>query len=96
MAIELVLLIARSFNGSSMIPLLFLGFAVYNLLMNMGPNATTFILPAEIRVTAHGFPRRIAKFGAALGIIMVPILREGFGITITLEVMLTLVLLHCS
>ncbi|PWR70717.1 MFS transporter [Methanospirillum stamsii] len=98
MAAGLCLLIIGSMYGSSLIFLLFTGFAVYNLLMNMGPNATTFILPAElfpthIRATAHGFAAGIAKSGAALGIILVPVLKEMYGITVTLLVMLILVLI---
>lgn len=92
-----ILVIASLFNFSTIF-LLFLGFTIYNLLMNMGPNATTFILPAElyptkIRATAHGFAAGIAKFGAAVGIILVPVINEFYGITITMSVMLILVLI---
>jgi hypothetical protein len=98
MAVGLGILIIGSLYNSTMIGLLFVGFAIYNLLMNMGPNATTFVLPAELyptemRATAHGFAAGIAKLGAALGIILVPILKEGWGIPVTLGVMLGLVIL---
>ncbi len=98
MVVGLGILIIGSLYDSTMIGLLFVGFAIYNLLMNMGPNATTFVLPAELyptemRAKAHEFAAGIAKLGAALGIIFVPILKEGCGIPVTLGVMLGLVLL---
>ncbi len=59
--------------GNAMMPLIFAGFIIFNILMNVGPNSTTFILPAElfsteIRASGHGFAAGAAKFGAALGI----------------------------
>ena len=98
MALGLALLIIGSLHGASMVFILFTGFACYNLLMNLGPNATTFILPAELfptdmRATVHGFAAGIAKLGAAIGIILVPLLKEQFGIPVTLTVMLVLVLI---
>ncbi|MCF7791980.1 MAG: MFS transporter [Victivallales bacterium] len=64
---------------------LFSGFIIYNFLMNMGPNATTFILPAELfptklRATAHGFSAAFAKLGAVVGILFLPILIDKLGI----------------
>jgi MFS transporter, putative metabolite transport protein len=56
-----------------------------NLLMNAGPNATTFILPAElfsteVRASGHGFAAGAAKLGAALGIFVLPLLRAHIGV----------------
>ncbi len=67
------------------------GFILFNLLMNMGPNATTFILPAELfptsmRASAHGIATSAAKLGAAFGIFLMPILRSSVGIPSTLIV----------
>ena len=69
--------------------LIFMGFMIFNLLMNMGPNATTFILPAELfatdlRASGHGFASSAAKIGAALGIFILPILHEYCGMTVTM------------
>jgi MFS family permease len=69
--------------------LLFSGFTIFNLLMNMGPNATTFILPAELyptkmRATGHGFAAAIGKIGAAVGIFLLPVTKAHFGLTFTL------------
>jgi MFS transporter, putative metabolite transport protein len=74
---------------STYIYLLFTGFIMYNFLMNMGPNATTFILPAELfptklRATAHGFSAAFAKVGAVLGILIMPILMSKLGIFTTM------------
>ena len=74
--------------------LLFSGFIMYNFLMNMGPNATTFILPAELfptklRATAHGFSAAFAKIGAVLGILVMPVLMDNLGIFTTVLIIST-------
>ena len=53
--------------------------------MNVGSNATTFILPAElfstaVRASGHGFAAGAAKLGAALGIFLLPVLRVRMGV----------------
>jgi len=60
------------------------GFALFNLFMNAGPNATTYALPAEvfpseIRAAGHGFAAASAKFGAAVGVFLFPILKDAVG-----------------
>ena len=64
---------------------IFAGFVLFNVLMNAGPNATTFILPAElfsteVRASGHGFAAGAAKLGAALGIFLLPVLRVQIGV----------------
>lgn len=66
-----------------------LGFVLFNLAMNMGPNSTTFTLPAllfptSLRSTASGFAAACAKAGATLGTFFLPDLRAGFGTTVML------------
>jgi len=61
------------------------GFMVFNCLMNMGPNATTYLLsgetfPTAIRATGAGFAAAMAKFGAVLGTFFFPVLKAQFGI----------------
>jgi len=61
-----------------------LGFALFNTMMNAGPNATTFALPAEvfpsdIRAAGHGFAAACAKLGAAVGVFFFPILLDSIG-----------------
>jgi MFS family permease len=71
--------------GGHATPIIFAGFVLFNLLMNAGPNATTFILPAElfsteVRASGHGFAAGAAKLGAALGILVLPLLRARIGV----------------
>ena len=78
-------------DGRASLYLVILGFVLFNLLMNMGPNATTFILPAELfptsmRASVHGIATSAAKLGAALGIFLLPILKADAGIPVTLLV----------
>lgn len=67
---------------------MFAGFIMYCFLMNMGPNATTFILPAELyptklRATGHGYSASFAKIGAVIGIILLPVLQADIGLMYT-------------
>jgi len=64
--------------------LVFFGFALFNFFCNAGPNATTYALPAEvfpsdIRAAGHGFAAASAKFGAAIGVFVFPILMADIG-----------------
>ena len=94
MAIGLLILAYASGTGTAGAASLYLvipGFIMFNLLMNMGPNATTFILPAELfptslRATAHGLATSAAKLGATVGIFLLPILQSSVGIPATLVV----------
>jgi putative MFS transporter len=82
----LVLVVAVGLTNSSLhIPLVFVGFILLNLLMNAGPNSTTFTLapilfPTQLRGTAGGFAAGVAKLGATLGVFLLPILKEKFGV----------------
>ena len=72
-------------NSGLHIPLVFTGFILFNLLMNAGPNATTFTLapilfPTQLRGTASGFAAGFAKIGATLGVFVLPILKGKFGV----------------
>ena len=56
-----------------------------NLLMNAGPNSTTFTLAPilftmQLRGTAGGFAAGVAKLCATLGVFLLPILKEKFGV----------------
>ncbi len=62
----------------------FTGFAIFNLMVNFGPNPTTYLLPTErfppyIRASGHGFAASTGKIGAALGIILLPVLIKNIG-----------------
>jgi len=78
--------------GQSHVMLILVGFSLFNLLMNMGPNATTFILPAElfsteVRASGHGFAAGCAKLGGSLGIFLLPIMKASWGIPATILMM---------
>jgi MFS family permease len=96
-----LLALAGSSSGPSQTPhvtLVFLGFILFNVTMNFGPNATTFILPAElfptkIRASAHGLAAGMAKFGAALGLFFLPSFKNHFGIVATVTAMSLVALL---
>lgn len=87
MAVGLVLLGYTSGlpgGGDEHLALIFIGFALFNFFMNMGPNATTYALPAEvfpsdIRAAGHGFAAGTAKLGAAIGVFFFPILMDAIG-----------------
>ncbi len=69
--------------------MIFGGFMVFNLFMNMGPNATTYLLsgetfPTAIRATGAGFAASMAKLGAVLGTFFFPILKAELGIPVLL------------
>jgi MFS transporter, putative metabolite transport protein len=92
----LVLMIAVSLSSSSAgaghIPLVFAGFILFNLLMNAGPNSTTFTLapilfPTQLRGTASGFAAGVAKIGATVGVFVLPILKGKFGVPAVLGMM---------
>lgn len=72
-------------NSNLHVPLVFAGFIMFNLLMNAGPNSTTFTLapvlfPTQLRATAGGFAAAVAKLGATFGVFLLPILKEKFGV----------------
>jgi MFS family permease len=71
-------------GGESHLGMVIVGFALFNFFMNAGPNATTYALPAEVfpsevRAAGHGFAAASAKFGAAIGVFLFPILMEDIG-----------------
>jgi MFS transporter, putative metabolite transport protein len=79
-------------NSGFHIPLVFAGFISFNLLMNAGPNSTTFTLapvlfPTQLRATASGFAAGVAKIGATLGVFILPILKGKFGVPAVLGMM---------
>jgi MFS family permease len=88
----LLMVAVRLSNSSLHIPLVFAGFILFNLLMNAGPNSTTFTLapilfPTQLRATAGGFAAGVAKLGATLGVFVLPILKGDFGISVVLGMM---------
>ena len=100
MAAGMFILAASQSGSQTIIALAFVGFGLFNLLQNLGPNATTFLLPAELfstrlRATAHGFAAGLAKFGAACGIIFVPLMTASYGIRYTVIFMGVICIFAC-
>ncbi|MGB5973831.1 MAG: MFS transporter, partial [Nodosilinea sp.] len=67
------------------IGLVLAGFFIFNLMMNAGPNATTFLLSGEvfptfIRATGAGFAAAVAKAGAVVGTFVLPVLQQSWGV----------------
>src|SRR5437870_7177928 len=97
MAFGMLLLIiavrlSNSPAGAGHIPLVFTGFILFNLLMNAGPNSTTFTLapilfPTQLRATASGFAASVAKIGATFGVFVLPIVKGKFGVPAVLGMM---------
>jgi putative MFS transporter len=88
MTLGMLILLAAVLSGGSASPhivLVFLGFILFNLAMNAGPNATTFTLapelfPTAVRASASGFAAAAAKTGATFGIFMLPQVKEFWGV----------------
>ena len=67
-------------------------YAVYGLsffFSNMGPNTTTFVIPAElfpttIRATAHGLSAASGKVGAAIGTALMPLVLSASSLAVVL------------
>lgn len=92
MTVAMVLLalvgVPKGASGGTVV-LVFIGFALFNLMVNMGPNATTWILPTEVfptnlRASGHGLAAASGKFGAAIGIFLLPVVEKNLGIGWTL------------
>jgi len=70
----------------------FLGFAIFNLMVNFGPNPTTYMLPTErfppyIRASGHGFAASSGKIGAAVGIFFLPVFIKSIGTSLSMFIL---------
>ncbi|QGP53012.1 putative metabolite transport protein CsbC [Piscirickettsia salmonis] len=99
MAVGLGILASSGEVGAMMhVPLLFTGFILFYLMVNAGPNPTTYMLPAElfpteIRASGHGFASASGKLGATLGVFFLPMCVEAFGLGITVGTIAVLCIL---
>jgi MFS family permease len=95
MTLGMAILIAAVLAGggaAAHVPIVFIGFILFNLSMNAGPNATTFALapelfPTAIRASASGFAAATAKVGATLGIFVLPQVKGYWGVAAVLAMM---------
>jgi len=88
----LITAVGPSGDSHSSTLLVIVGFSVSNIMMNLGPNSTTFGLPAlafpsEIRATAAGVSAAFGKIGATCGTLFLPMLKEEIGLQYTLAVL---------
>lgn len=70
----------------------FVGFAIFNLMVNFGPNPTTYMLPTErfppyIRASGHGFAASSGKIGAAVGIFFLPVFIKSIGTSVSMFIL---------
>ncbi len=77
--------------------LILLAFIAFNTMMNAGPNATTYLLPAEVyptllRATGHGIAAASGKVGAVIGTFFLPLATVWFGLSPSLAVIAVLTL----
>ncbi len=93
MAVGLLLLSLSAFQHSEprRLALVLAGFAIFNLMVNAGPNATTYLLPAELfptelRASGHGLAAAAGKLGAVVGIFFLPVLKAQLGIATTVAI----------
>jgi MFS family permease len=82
-------------NSGANLIVVFVGFFVFNLMMNAGPNSTTFLLsgevfPTSIRASGAGFAAAFAKAGAVLGTFALPLVQQSLG-TPTMLLLLSLI-----
>ncbi|MGQ3672162.1 MFS transporter [Xanthobacter sp. TB0136] len=66
------------------VPLIFIGFMLFNFMTNLGPNAQTYLLagevfPVHIRARGAGFAAGFAKIGAVLTAFLFPIVLHALG-----------------
>ncbi len=94
MAIGMFILASSSlFPGhNAQMALIFIGFILFYVMTNIGPNPTTYLLPAELfpthlRATGHGFASASGKVGAAVGIFLLPVLKAEIGLPVTMVLM---------
>lgn len=72
------------FTGETRLTLIFVGFMLFNLMTNLGPNAQTYLLAGEVFPTAirgkgAGFAASFAKIGACMTAFLFPILLADLG-----------------
>jgi len=86
-----LLLLATGSIGTKSDAVILIGFAIFNLMVNTGPNSTTFLVAAEVfpthlRATGAGLAASAAKLGAVVGIVMLPVMLGSIGLAATMYI----------
>ncbi len=74
------------------------GFALFNTMMNAGPNLTTYTIPAEVfpvrlRASGHGLATACGKVGATCSVLLFPTIQREIGLVATLGTVAAIALL---
>ncbi len=84
MAIPLSLAAGYYYYGVLSFTSLFVFFAIFYILENLGPNTTTWIFPVELfptrlRGTGHGIAATVGKIGALVSVFFLPLVLNSLG-----------------
>jgi putative MFS transporter len=84
--------LSLNFTGPGQMPLLFIGFMLFNFMTNLGPNAQTYLLagevfPTRIRGRGAGFAASFAKIGGVATAFLFPILLKDLGTQTLLSIL---------
>jgi MFS family permease len=79
--------ISTAMTGTAQVVLVFVGFMLFNLMTNLGPNSMTYLIagevfPTALRGTGAGFAASVAKIGAVSTAFLFPILLASWGTTV--------------
>ncbi|TCT04659.1 MFS transporter [Aquabacter spiritensis] len=83
---------STNYEGGMQLTLIYIGFMLFNLMTNIGPNAQTYLLagevfPTHVRGLGAGFAAAAAKIGAVITAFLFPILLADIGTQILLYIL---------
>ena len=83
---------AMRFGESNQQAFIFIGFMLFNMMTNFGPNATTYLIsgevyPTKLRARGAGFAATFAKMGAVIMTFIFPIFLADLGIQLLLLIL---------
>ena len=78
-------------SHTASLSIVFTGFIIFNFFLNMGAGITTYSLPAQyypthLRGTGHGFASGIAKIGAFLSTMFLPLMVADLGVYVSVGI----------
>jgi len=83
---------SAAFDGPMKMVLIFAGFMLFNFMINLGPNAQTYLIagevfPTKVRAKGAGLAASFAKIGAVITAFFFPIVLADFGTSLLLYVL---------